>query len=139
MLGNSNYAYANGGQQITGISVTIVITEDINLSYDSGGDLSSNQQTGYGFQFNCISPTTEPTFWQQYVFVVTNNTLNAVINNWSPGFSSGSLQEIDLIDTYPGTQLKTLSGYTLPRVTPSTLRSTPATQLGPTPRTMSSA
>jgi len=115
LLGNSNYAYANGGQQITGISVTIVITEDINLSYDSGGDLSSNQQTGYGFQFNCISPTTEPTFWQQYVFVVTNNTLNAVINNWSPGFSSGSLQEIDLIDTYPGTQLKTLSGYTLPK------------------------
>jgi hypothetical protein len=115
LVGNSNYAYANGGNPITGISVTIEITDDINLLYDSGGDLTSNAQTGYGFQLNCISPTTAPTFWQQYMFVVFNNTLNAVINNWSPGFSSGSLQEVDLIDTYNGTQLKQLTGYTLPK------------------------
>ncbi len=115
LVGNSNYAYANGGNPITGISVTIEITDDVNLLYDSGGDLTSNTQTGYGFQLNCISPTTDPTFWQQYMFVVFKNTLNAVINNWSPGFSSGSLQEIDLIDTYNGTQLKQLSGYTLPK------------------------
>lgn len=115
LVGNSNYAYANGGNPITGISVTIEITDDVNLLYDSGGDLTSNTQTGYGFQLNCISPTTDPTFWQQYMFVVFKNTLNAVINNWSPGFSSGSLQEIDLIDTYNGTQLKQLSVYTLPK------------------------
>jgi hypothetical protein len=115
LLGNSNYAYANGGKPLTGIAVTIEITSDINLLYDNGGDLTSDTQTGYGFQLNCLSPTTEPAFWQQYVLVVTNNTLNAVINNWSPGFSSGHLQEVDLIDTYPGTQLTSLSGYTLPK------------------------
>jgi hypothetical protein len=116
LVGNSNYAYANGGKALTGVSVTIEITEDINLLYDSGGDLTSNSQTGYGFQVNCISPTTDATFWQQYMFVVFNNTLNAVINNWSPGFSTtGALQEVDLIDTYNGTQLKPLSGYTLPK------------------------
>jgi hypothetical protein len=116
LIGNSNYAYANAGNPLTGISVTVVITEDINLQYDSGGDLQQNTQTGYGFQLNCISATTNKTFWQQYMVVVYNNTLNAVINNWSPGFSSsGALQEINLIDTYPGTQLKQLSGYTLPK------------------------
>ncbi|MGH9919125.1 MAG: hypothetical protein ACRD6W_09695, partial [Nitrososphaerales archaeon] len=115
LIGNSNYAYANGGNPLTGISVTVEITEDIDLLYDSGGDLSNDTQTGYGFQLNCISPTRDPTFWQQYIVVAFNNSLNAVINNWSPGFSSGSLQEIDLIDTYPGTQLRPLSGYTLPK------------------------
>ncbi len=115
LVGNSNYAYANGGQPITGISVTIKITDDINLTYNSGGDLTSNTKTGYGFQLNCISPTTDATFWQQYMFVVFNNTLNAVINNWSPGFSGGVLNEVNLIDTYNGTQLKSLSGYTLPK------------------------
>ena len=115
LLGNSNYNFGNGGTLLTGISVTVDITEDVTLDYDSGGDLSSNTQTGYGFQLNCLSPTTEPTFWQQYIVVIDNNTVNAVINNWSPGFSSGSLQEVDLIDTYPGTQLRPLSGYTLPK------------------------
>jgi hypothetical protein len=116
LIGNSNYAYANAGNPVTGISVTVEITEDINLQYDSGGDLTHNQQTGYGFQLNCISPTSDQTFWQQYIVVVHNNTLNAWINNWSPGFSSsGSLQEVDLIDTWPGTQLTQLSGYTLPK------------------------
>lgn len=115
LIGNSNYAYANVGNPITGITVTVEVTEDINLLYDSGGDLTQNTQTGYGFQLNCISPTADQPFWQQYMFVVFNNTLNAVINNWSPGFSSsGSLEEVNLIDTYPGTQLKQLSGYTLP-------------------------
>jgi len=115
LVGKSNYAYANGGQPITGISVTIEITDDVNLLYDSGGHLTGHTNTGYGFQLNCISPTTEPTFWQQYIFVVFNNTLNAVINNWSPGFSSGSLKEVVLIDTYKGKKLKQLSGYTLPK------------------------
>ena len=67
LVGNSNYAYANGGQPITGISVTIKITEDVDLLKDSGGDLTSNTKTGYGFQLNCISPTTDATFWQQYM------------------------------------------------------------------------
>jgi len=116
LVGNSNYAYANNGNPITGISVTIEIDADINLNYDTGGDLhSTHSQTGYGFQLNCISPTTEPTFWQQYMFVVYNNTLNAVINNWIPGFSTGKLKEVVLIDTYPGTQMTSLSGYTLPK------------------------
>ena len=115
LIGKINYAYANAGNPLTGISVTVEITEDIDLLYDSGGDLHQNTQTGYGFQLNCISPTTDKTFWQQYIVVVYNNTLNAIINNWSPGFSSsGALQEVDLIDTYNGTQLKQLSGYTLP-------------------------
>lgn len=116
LVGNSNYAYANAGSPVTGISATVEITEDVNLQYDSGGDLTNNQQTGYGFQLNCISPTTDPTFWQQYIVLIRNNTLNAWINNWSPGFSStGALEEIDLIDTWAGTQLTQLSGYTLPK------------------------
>ena len=120
LIGNSNYVYANAGNPLTNISVTVVITEDIDLLNDSGGDLSHNKaKTGYGFQLNCLSPasSSDKTFWQQYIVTVTNNTLNAVINNWKPGFSStGSLdKEIDLIDTYPGTQLTRLSGYTLPK------------------------
>ena len=128
LIGNINYAYANAGNPLTGISVTVEITEDIDLLYDSGGDLHQNTQTGYGFQLNCLSPTTDKTFWQQYIVVVYKNTLNAIINNWSPGFSSsGALQEIDLIDTYNGTQLKQLSGYTLPAGTRSPSRLTTAT------------
>ncbi len=116
LVGKSNYAYANAGDPVTGISVTVEITEDINLQYDSGGDLTHNEQTGYGLQLNCISPTSDQTFWQQYIVLVQNNTLNAWINNWSPHFSSsGSLQEVGLIDTWPGTQLTQLSGYTLPK------------------------
>jgi hypothetical protein len=115
LIGNSNYAYANAGDPVTGVSVSVEITKDIELLYDSGGDLTSDTQTGYSFQLNCICPTADKTFWQQYIVAVFNNTLNAVINNWSPGVSStGSLEEVVLIDTYPGTQLKQLSGYTLP-------------------------
>ncbi len=114
LVGNSNYAYANAGDAITGISVTVVITEEVQLSTDSGGDLTQNKQTGYGFQFNCITPTTDPTFWQQYIVTVFDNQLTAWINNWSPKFVSGVLQENDLIDTFPGAQLTALSGYTLP-------------------------
>jgi len=52
--------------------VTIDITEDL---------VSSN---GFGFQLNsyCPSPKGDTCAWQQYSFVVTSNTLSAVINTW---------------------------------------------------------
>jgi hypothetical protein len=39
----------NGGKAVTGISVTITITADVNLLYDSGGDLHSNTKTATDF------------------------------------------------------------------------------------------
>jgi hypothetical protein len=68
---NSNYIFT-GTSPIIDVSVRIQVTENF---------VSSN---GFGFQLNCYSPSPkgDSCAWQQYSFVVSSNTLYAVINNW---------------------------------------------------------
>lgn len=69
---NSNYILYSNNHNLTGVSASVWITEDI---------ASSN---GFGFQLNCYcpSPVGDSCAWQQFCFVVQNNTLSAIINNW---------------------------------------------------------
>jgi hypothetical protein len=82
---NSNYILYNGAS-LTNVSATIDITDDI---------LSSN---GFGFQLNAYSPNPQgdSCAWQQYSFVVTSNSLSAVINNWPVDWYVNG-QYVDLI------------------------------------------
>jgi hypothetical protein len=75
--GNNNYFLADSkGAALTGLVVTIIVTEDI----------VPDQGEPFGFQINCDSPAqssgANPVVWQQYIFVATQNELCFLVNNW---------------------------------------------------------
>jgi hypothetical protein len=82
--GNNNYFLADSkGAALTGLTVTIFVTEDI---------VPDNGEP-FGFQINCDSPAqssgASPVVWQQYMFVATQNELCFLVNNWREQDLSG--------------------------------------------------
>jgi hypothetical protein len=70
---NSNYLLSDvGNTHLIDVCARIFLTEDLH---------SSN---GFSFQLNCYSPSPQADncAWQQYGFVVTDQTLSAFVNNW---------------------------------------------------------
>ncbi|HTU44951.1 MAG TPA: hypothetical protein VMF91_07810 [Bryobacteraceae bacterium] len=73
---NSNYILGSNCQNITGLTVTINITQDIVCQSTS----ASSQ--GFSLQLNAYSPKNEKSAWQQYVFTLDGSELSATIENW---------------------------------------------------------
>ena len=92
---NSNYLLCNSGH-ITGLSVTIDVTQDI-----TGSD-------GFGFQVNCYSASADYDGGQQYLIYLApggSPQLTAMVDNWHTTSDQ-------LINTQP--KLASLSSHTLP-------------------------
>ena len=82
----SNYVLSNQCTHITGLVVTIDVTQDIILRSSANAD----DYNGFTFQLNCYSPPDFTDAWQQYIFSLLNPVfprfgsaqLSACINNW---------------------------------------------------------
>jgi hypothetical protein len=96
LFGNDNYdlyAPAAGGglEVLTGVSVTIVVLEDI-IAIPIAPSAGGQQSNGVGFQLNCRPLTSQTvTNWQQYVINLsrTGQKLGWMINNWNSGGGNG--------------------------------------------------
>ena len=100
---NSNYLMSASCQDITGLTVTIEVSETI-----TGSD-------GYGFQVNAYSAAADYDGGQQYLIFQApgSRQLSCMIDNWTNG-AGGLKQVINVIQTLatlPGTSLPT--GYRL--------------------------
>jgi hypothetical protein len=73
---NSNYILYNGGKPITGLSTTMLVTQDIVCQSASG------PTKGFGFQLNAYSPKSEKSAWQQYVIALFGNQVIGAVDNW---------------------------------------------------------
>jgi hypothetical protein len=68
----SNYFIYSDCRHLTGVKVSLVITQDM---------LSSN---GFGFQLNCNPPSGKTCTWQQYAICIdTLGNVWGVVNNWN--------------------------------------------------------
>jgi hypothetical protein len=108
---NSNYILANQCNPITGLVVTVDVTQDIVLKFSG----SAEDHNGYTFQLNCYSPPGFTDAWQQYVFSLLAPIfprlpgpaqLSAGVNNFA---SQGGNPII-----YDSDNLMELSGTTIP-------------------------
>ena len=74
---NSNYFFYQTCAAITGLTITINVTEAIVVKSSSGS------VKGMSFQLNCYSPFGEKTAFQQYVIALDDDALIAGVNNWT--------------------------------------------------------
>lgn len=95
---NSNYFLYSACNNLTGVSVSVTITQNM---------LSSN---GFGFQLNANSPSGKTCTWQQYAITVdTSGNLSGVVDNYA---AAGELiRQWDAVCTLPTPTLT--AGYVL--------------------------
>jgi hypothetical protein len=77
LRGNSNYILSSNGNPLTGVSVTINVTQDIVCQSASFGTL------GFSFQLNGLSPASASTTAQQYFIGFTGSEIGCGVNNWA--------------------------------------------------------
>jgi hypothetical protein len=66
-----------GGQPLTGVTATIIVTQDI-IAYEN-----SLSEKGFTIQLSCFSVPGHECYWQQYGFQMSGGgTLTSWINNW---------------------------------------------------------
>jgi|GEM_PF-2353908 len=102
--GNSNYLMADGGSNLTGVSVTVDITQDMTLTANGAPQGGNDSVSGWSFQLNCYSPKPEVDAVQQYIIGFDTSNCYAQVNNWKDK------------DTYlinAGSKLSGMSGNTL--------------------------
>jgi hypothetical protein len=73
---NSNYILYNNCKPITGLTITINVTQDIVCQSASGAT------KGFGFQLNAYSPKNELSAWQQYVMALFGSEIVGAVDNW---------------------------------------------------------
>jgi hypothetical protein len=74
---NSNYIMASDCSPVTGLTVTIEVTEDI-VWQSADGPVD-----GFGFQLNAYSPSGDLSGYQQYLIYLGDTELIGGIDNWS--------------------------------------------------------
>jgi hypothetical protein len=79
LRGNSNYILSSSDNPLTGLSVTINVTQDIVCQSTDFGVL------GFSFQLNALSPASATTAAQQYFINFTGSGIGCGVNNWSGG------------------------------------------------------
>jgi hypothetical protein len=87
LIGFSNYNLYSNCEDLTGVSVTIDVTEEL-VAVPSAPSSAGQQSNGIAFQLNCLPPKSSPaTSWQQYIMVVSRDgqDLRWGINNWDNG------------------------------------------------------
>jgi hypothetical protein len=112
---NVNYILSSQCNNITGLVVTIDVTQDIVLKSSANSD----DYHGYTFQLNCFSAPNFTDAWQQYFFAMWNPVfprfgapqLYAWINNWNAEGNVFFIDEYDSILETSGTTIP--AGYQL--------------------------
>ncbi len=93
----SNYFFAdNSGKNIVGLTITIVINEDLATAAPTGAN--QNTEAGFSFQLNCNSPVdavnqnnSQWIVWQQYT-VMVRSEVDGWVNNWTnAGLNGGGI------------------------------------------------
>jgi hypothetical protein len=93
----SNYVLADNCQQLTGVTVTIDVTEDLVAAPPAAGE-----EHGFAFQLNAYSPKNtanpqDPDWieWQQYIIGVRPTSVVGAVNNWTNASFSTGVQTIN--------------------------------------------
>ena len=82
LASNSNYLMANGGKNLSGIEITIDITESLIYTANGPPLPGGGAVTGFSWQLNCYSPNPKLDAWQQYVIGFQDGSIYGQINNW---------------------------------------------------------
>ena len=101
---NSNYILFNGCNPITGLTVTINVTQDIVAKASSGST------KGFGFQLNAYSPKKELSAWQQYVMALFGSEVIGAVDNW-PVTGKNIINSFFNLQSMPGAKIP--AGYQL--------------------------
>jgi hypothetical protein len=101
---NSNYILFNGCKPITGLTVTINVTQDIVAKSSSGST------KGFGFQLNAYSPKNELSAWQQYVMALFGTEVLGAVDNW-PVTGNNIINSFFNLQSMPGAKIP--AGYQL--------------------------
>ncbi len=101
---NSNYILFNGCNPITGLTVTINVTQDIVAKSSSGST------KGFGFQLNAYSPKKELSAWQQYVMALFGSEVIGAVDNW-PVTGKNIINSFFNLQSMPGAKIP--AGYQL--------------------------
>ena len=102
---NSNYLLANGGGDLSGLSVTLDLTQDLVVKSNGPPQKGASSVSGFTLQLNCYSPDKETDAWQQYVIGFNGSNVYGQINNWQ------NLTTFLVNKTY---SLASFSGLTVP-------------------------
>jgi len=88
---SSNYVLYSDCDQLSGVSITIDVTEDLVAAPPTAGE-----QYGFSFQLNAWSPPNraypqdpEWIVWQQYIIGVRPTSIVGAVNNWTAASLSG--------------------------------------------------
>jgi hypothetical protein len=105
LASRSNYFMANGGKNLSGVEITIDITESLVCTANGPPAKDLDSVTGFTWQLNCYSPAPKLDAVQQYVIGFQKGKLYGQINNWVD-------ENTLLVDAYD--KLTSVSGDGLP-------------------------
>jgi len=104
LIGYSNYNLYDNCENLTGVSVTVDVTEEM-IAIPSAPSVAGMQSNGIGFQFNCLPRAGGAIVWQQYIMVVsrTGEDLRWGVNNWNtkPADTHGIIDQGGNLATLP--------------------------------------
>jgi hypothetical protein len=100
----SNYVLQTSGcAPVTGLSVTLTVTDEIIFASDSAPS-GKTPVPGFGLQLNAYSPPGSNVGWQQYGFDVKSDGIYYWINNWEvSGPALWVPSDVMFLPTTPGT------------------------------------
>jgi len=82
LASNSNYVMSAGGSDLTGVTITADITNDMVVKSNGPPVPGTSSVSGFTLQLNCYSPGKDVDAWQQYVIGFDGSNLYGQINNW---------------------------------------------------------
>jgi len=104
LVGYSNYNLYDDCENLTGVSVTVDVTEQL-VAIPSAPSEAGMQSNGIGFQLNCLPRAGGAIVWQQYIMVVsrTGENLRWGVNNWNttPADTEGIIDQGGNLATLP--------------------------------------
>jgi hypothetical protein len=105
LIGYSNYNLYSNCENLTGVSITVDVTEEMIAVPSAPAADGSIQSNGIGFQLNCLPRAGGDITWQQYIMVVsrTGEDLRWGINNWNndPAYPDGIINQGGDLATLP--------------------------------------
>ncbi len=104
LIGYSNYNLYDNCENLTGVSVTVNVTEQM-VAIPSAPSAAGIQSNGIAFQLNCLPRAGGRITWQQYIMVVsrTGEDLRWGVNNWdgNPADTDGIIDQGGHLATLP--------------------------------------
>ena len=80
--GNDNYLLANSCNNITGLTVSSHVTQDMIANVTPGGGGVGTPNGGFAMQLNANPASGQPVYWMQYGIIVENSQALGFIQYW---------------------------------------------------------